>query len=267
MARVVELSSPKNPLVQRVKDAGSGDRPDEMVVEGARVVAEALDARCEILVAVIAERFASTEAGSGLRTRLESSAHQLAIAQDAVFERMSSLTTPQGVLALVHTPHWDEAALCGADSKHALIVVAAGVRDPGNLGAMLRATEAAGGTGFIALAGSADPFREKAVRGSSGSVLRLPVLRGLDVPALTSFASRHALRIAIADARAEMEYLDADLRGPVMLVLGSEGHGVPEELAAAADLRLRIPIQASVESLNVAVATGVLLFEARRQRR
>ncbi|MCC6783281.1 MAG: RNA methyltransferase [Planctomycetes bacterium] len=267
MARLVELSSPKNPLVARVKEAAAGDRPDEMVVEGARVVGEAIAADCEILVGVLAERFASSEAGAALRKGLEARAHQLAIAQDAVFERLSSLTTPQGVLALVRTPRCEERALCGADPARALIVVAAGVRDPGNLGAMLRATEAAGGTGFIAQKGSADPFREKAVRGSSGSVLRLPTLRGLDAPALRAFATRHGLCLAIADAHAPTEYLDADLRGPVMIALGSEGQGVPGELVDVADLRLRIPIQPSVESLNVAVATGVLLFEARRQRR
>lgn len=267
MPRILELSSPKNPLVQRVRDAAAGDLPHEMVVDGHKVVGEALAARHELLVAVVAERFASTDAGRAMRAELERVAQQLAIATDPVFAKMSSLTTPQGVLAILRTPRWDDAALCGAEPSKALVVAAAGVRDPGNLGAMLRATEAAGGTGFVSLAGSADPFRDKAVRGSAGSVLRLPTVHGRRVEQLVDFAKRHALRLVVADARAETDYLDADLRGPTLLALGSEGQGLPEELWAAAAARVRIPIAPSVESLNVAVATGVLLFEARRQRR
>jgi TrmH family RNA methyltransferase len=146
------------------------------------------------------------------------------------------------------------------------VVVAAGVGDPGNLGSILRAAEAAGATGCITLPGGADPFRDKAVRGSMGSIFRLPVLAGLDAVAVVDFARRNGLQVVAADGGAATAYTAADLRPPTLLVLGAEAAGVPEELRSAADLRVRIPLRSPVESLNVAVAAGVLLFEARRQR-
>jgi TrmH family RNA methyltransferase len=99
-----------------------------------------------------------------------------------------------------------------------------------------------------------------------GSVFRLPVLAGLDAAAVIDFARRHGLQVVAADGGAAVEYTQADLRVPTLLVLGAEAAGVPGELLAAADARVRIPLQSPVESLNVAVAAGVLLFEARRQR-
>ena len=267
MARHTEISSPKSPLIQRVRQAGTGERVGEMLVDGARLVGEAMASPHEILVAVLSERFAASDAGRELSAALETRAREIVLATDAAFQRVSSLTTPQGVLAVIRRPQWDDASLCGADASGALVVAAAGVRDPGNLGAMLRATEAAGGTGFLTSAGSADPYREKAVRGSAGSVLRLPTRHGLDDEALLAFARARRLQVVVAAGDGEIDYLDADLRGPTLFVLGSEGGGVPEGLRSAADVRVRIPIRATVESLNVAVATGVLLFEVRRQRR
>lgn len=267
MARTVHLSSTRSPHIQRVRDTAAGSEATEMVVDGARLVGEVLATPLRIELAVLAEGFAASEAGSRLQAELAARAGEIAIATEAVVERMSSLTTPQGVLVICQRPRWTASDLCGAQGSSALIVVAAGVRDPGNLGAMLRATEAAGGTGFVALRGSADPFRDKAVRGSSGSVLRVPTIAGMTEEQLCAFATERGLRIVTTDGQQGSDYLDADLRSPTLLVLGSEGHGVPDELVAAASARVRIPIRPPVESLNVAVATGVLLFEARRQRR
>jgi TrmH family RNA methyltransferase len=146
-------------------------------------------------------------------------------------------------------------------------VIAAGIRDPGNLGAVIRTAEAAGATGLAALVGGADPFRDKAVRAAAGSTFRLPVIGPAEPAAVLDGARRGRARILLAEANGELDYASADLRGPVALVLGSEGAGIPEPLRAAAQGSIRVPMAAPVDSLNVAVAAGVLLFEARRQRR
>ena len=99
-----------------------------------------------------------------------------------------------------------------------------------------------------------------------GSIFRLPVLHGLDAPAIVAFCQRHRLDLVVADGGGERAHTQVDLRKPMALVVGAEAAGVPGELLAAATVRTRIPLQAPVESLNVAVAAGVLLFEARRQR-
>lgn len=146
----------------------------------------------------------------------------------------------------------------------ALIVVAAGIKDPGNLGAVIRTAEAAGATGVICLAGGADPFRDKALRGASGSTFRLPVIAG--VSEAEALALLEGLHVVVAETGGEIDCWKADFGKPGALVIGNEGHGVPDAFRSVAAQRVRIPIAASVESLNVAVAAGVLLFEARRQR-
>jgi TrmH family RNA methyltransferase len=267
MPRPIDVTSPKNPIVHRFRDAAVGEIPGELVVDGNKLVEEALDARLEILAAAFSDKLLKARNGHDMKRRLEQRAAEVYVCSEGVIERMSSLSTPQGVIAIVRSPLSKPGDLLGADPSRALVVAAAGVRDPGNLGAMVRATEAAGGTGCIAMLGGADPFRDKAVRGSSGSVLRLPILTRIDGPALAAFAKEHGLQLLVADQRAEAEYLDADWTRPTVVALGNEGAGVPDEVRELADLAVRIPIQPTIDSLNVAVAAGVLLYEARRQRR
>ena len=267
MPRPIDVVSPKNPAVHRFRDVAAGEVPGETVVDGNLLVEDALAAGCELLAAAYSDRLLKARNGHDLKRRLEQRAEQVYSCSDDVLARMSSLTTHQGVIAVVRTPRWKPEQLLGEDASLALIVAAAGVRDPGNLGAMIRAAEAAGASGFVAMAGGADPYRDKAVRGSSGSVLRLPLWARTTGDELLPFAREHGLQLVVADAAAEDDYVDVDWRRATVVVLGNEGAGVPEALASAADRAVRIPICPPVDSLNVAVAAGVLLFEARRQRR
>ena len=139
------------------------------------------------------------------------------------------------------------------------------VQDPGNMGAVVRAAEAAGATGVIASGASADPFGWKALRGAMGSTFRLPVLRVPDVEEVLRACRGHGLRI-IATALRGTPVTEVALDGACAVLLGAEGTGLPHALVDAADTRLTIPMQAPVESLNVAVAAGIILYEARRQR-
>lgn len=256
-----EIASTKNPAVSRFRAAAAGELPGVVFAEGARLVAEGIAAGLAVLEAAVSPRLQD----ASLRERLAGSGAALLECTDDVLQRMSALTTHQGVIALFRQPQWQETDLLRADLSP-LVVVAAGVRDPGNLGALLRTAEAAGATGMVTLHGGADPFRDKAVRGSMGSVFRLPVLPGLPPTAVVDFARRHKLQLVVADGGGDRDYTLCELRRPTALVLGAEAAGVPAELVRAAAVRVRIPIAPTVESLNVAVAAGVLLFEARRQR-
>lgn len=272
--RSKQITSPKNPFVQRCRAAAQGDEEGALFAEGVRLCREGVDAGFPVLAAALSPRCTDED----LRERLGAAANELYECSDEVLGKLSALETHQGVAVLFARRAWEPADLLrGAPSGGgaggglargaALVVVAAGVRDPGNLGALLRTAEAAGATGLLALRGGADPFREKAVRGSMGSVFRLPVLAGHTEHAVVRFAEAHGLALVTADGSGEVDYTECDLRRPTALVLGAEAAGVPEALLAAAAARVRIPLQAPVESLNVSVAAGVLLFEARRQRR
>ncbi len=255
------ITSAKNPLVQRFRAAAAGELDGVMLAEGVRLVGEAIGARVPVLEAVVSPRLHD----AALRARLQEVAASFVECSDDVLEALSAVETPQGVAVLLRRPVAGDADLLRGDVAP-LVVVAAGVRDPGTLGSVLRTAEAAGATGCVTLRGGADPFRDKAVRGSMGSVFRLPVRHGLDADAAIAFVQRHRLQLVVADGGGDRRHADVDLRQPLALVVGAEAGGVPAPLLAAADVRVRIPLRAPVESLNVAVAAGVLLFEARRQR-
>jgi RNA methyltransferase, TrmH family len=144
-----------------------------------------------------------------------------------------------------------------------LIVIAAGLQDPGNLGTLVRSAEAFGATGMILLPGTVSLANPKTLRASSGSAFRLPVVA---MPAEDAFAALREAGVQICAAVARGGASVVDLRGPWALLLGNEGSGLPDEWLAQADTRLTIPYPGAVESLNAAVAGSVLLYEAMRQR-
>lgn len=256
-----EISSAKNPAVQRFRDAAEGKLEGVLLAEGVRLVREAVAAGMRIVEVAVSPRFTDADLLQELQQRAES----FLDCSDDTLARLSALDTPQGVAALVAKPTVAEADLLRGDLSP-LVVIAAGVRDPGNLGSVLRTAEAAGATGCVTMKGGADPFRDKAVRGSMGSIFRLPVLHGLDADSIVAFARRHRLQLVVADGGGELAHTAAGLNKPTALVVGAEAAGVPPALLAAADVRVRIVLREPVDSLNVAVAAGVLLFEARRQR-
>jgi TrmH family RNA methyltransferase len=148
----------------------------------------------------------------------------------------------------------------------ALIVAALDVQDPGNLGALVRTAEAAGGTGVLALGSAADPLGWKALRASMGSAFRVPTARRRDVAATLDAVRRRGLRLVALAPHDGVAPSAVDLAAPTCLLLGGEGAGLAEDLVAAADVRLRLPMRPPVESLNVAVAGALALYAAAAQR-
>ena len=174
--------------------------------------------------------------------------------------------TPQPVAALVEPPDWTWAHLLGRhDGTAPLIVALAGLQDPGNLGTIVRSAEAFGASGVLCLSGTVSAWNPKAVRASAGSVFRVPNLAASDAEALAQLREAGVHVIATTVHGAPPADL-VDLGGPVALLIGNEGNGVPANLAMHADGTITIPCPGRVESLNAAVATSVLLYEASRQR-
>jgi TrmH family RNA methyltransferase len=178
--------------------------------------------------------------------------------------------TPQPVAALVEPPDWiwRDILECGVDDSNQappLIIVLAGLQDPGNLGAIVRSAEAFGASGIVCLPGTVSAWNPKAVRASAGSVFRVPLL---NVSAKEAFVHLREARVKVlTTALRDAELADhADLVGPVAFLIGNEGNGVPDELAAQAGSAVTIPCPGPVESLNASVAASVLLYEASRQR-
>jgi len=141
-----------------------------------------------------------------------------------------------------------------------------GINNPVNVGAILRAAEAAGATGVIATKATADPFSPKALRGAMGSAFRLPIWTAADYANVIDWCRNAEVKTFAADVNASMSHIEADWTGPSGIVLGPESAGLTAEEIQAAGQAIKIPMQKSVQSLNVSVAAGVILYEAARQR-
>jgi TrmH family RNA methyltransferase len=260
VVRTELLTSPANPLLKEIRRAvarGGLTREGYCVAETFHLLEEALRSDCEVGAVVAAESAMPAVEARVLRLP----GLRLIVLADGLFQAVSGTESAQGVMALVRPPMWTVDRLFGGT---ALVVVLDGVQDPGNAGAILRASEAFGTSGVIFLKGSVSPHNPKAVRASAGSVFRVPLVTGLDAAPALAALEQHRLDVYAGMPSGSKDLGEADLTRPCALIIGSEGGGVSEQLRAGA-IGLRIPV-ASVESLNAAMSAGILLYEARRQR-
>lgn len=254
------LTSTQNPLLKEVRKAilrGSLTDDGYCVAESFHLLEEALRSEVPLGTILVAKSVRET-----VERHVKGLARvRLTVVEDHTFARVSSTGTSQGVIALVRPPSWTIEHLFRGQT---LLVVLDGLQDPGNAGAILRAAEAFGASGAMFLKGAVSPYNPKAVRASAGSVFRLPLVTGLDADVARASFEQHRLDVYAAAPAGGLLLSAADLTRRFAVIIGSEGRGVSAKLrSAAADLR--IPTS-GVESLNAALAAGILFYEARRQR-
>jgi RNA methyltransferase, TrmH family len=259
-----KVTSRQNPLVKRFRTVRQGRERHLIFIEGVRLVEEVLRAEIRIETVAYTEQLQASERGERLYEQLKKLPCRGAVVTDNVMAAISDVETPQGVAAIAHLPY---ASLDDAiRSKSALIVVAHQLQDPGNLGTIIRTAEAAGADSVIVTHGTVDPFNLKALRASMGSAFRLPLISNVRLPELVDFCRKNGLKLIAAEAEGGRPYSDFDWKTPVAVLLGQEASGLDKSAAALVDERLSIPMLAGVESLNVATAAAVLLYEAARQK-
>jgi TrmH family RNA methyltransferase len=235
------------------------------LIEGPTLVIDALDAGLAVESAYV-DASTDSAAVTAAVDRLDRAGVGVFEVADGVLARLGGAVTPQGIAAVVGLPATSVEEVLGAEEAAGLVVVLAGVADPGNAGTLVRTAEAAGAGAVVFAGEAADPFSPKVVRSSAGSVFRVPIAVEPDAGLALKRAASLGLRLVGLAPGAGSAWHDADLGGPVALVLGNEAHGLPDSLAAAVDEWVTIPMAGRVESLNVATAGAVVLFEAARQR-
>lgn len=264
MARTESITSSGNPLIKDVRKAvarGGLTEQGWCVAETFHLLEEALRSDCEVKTVLAAE-----SVRSAAETHVKRLAGiKVAVVPDALLREISGTESSQGVIALVKPPEWKLEQLFRGRT---LIVLLDGLQDPGNAGTIVRAAEAFGATGVIFLKGTVSPYNPKVLRAAAGSLFRMPFLHGVD-PALARAALRQNrvelyAAVPARDGEPARALTQIDLTAKCGLVIGNEAHGVGGELRSAA-LDISIPT-IRVESLNAAVAAGILLYEARRQR-
>lgn len=267
------ITSRQNAVVKRFRElarqAGSA-HDGGVLLEGEHLLYEALVCGVPVEVAAFSDRHVNGSSGSPLAqlaADVKTRGGRVLSVSDQVLAAISPVPHPSGVVAIAQSRPADlRAAFAPAAAAPPLVAVLAGLQDPGNVGAIVRTAAAFGATGIVTTEGSADPFGWKALRGAMGGTFRLPVAARGTLADVTAAARDANVRVIAAVPRGGTPLPHLDLRQPTAIVLGGEGAGLSEATVRGADQTVTIPMRAPVESLNVAVAAALMLYEASRQR-
>ena len=253
------ITSSANKKFKHARRVREGREDGLIFVEGERLAEECV--RSGLVIEACFHQVEPTPRTQALLGKLSTTLHPT---DDELMRELADTVNTQGIILIAHRPVSQLAdVFCG---EAPLIVAIDRGQDPGNFGTLVRTAEAAGARGLIALPGAADAFSPKALRSSMGSAFRLPILNLTDDEMLAA-CQQHGISPVIATGEARIDHYDYDWKKPTLLLLGNEARGVSPELMARCRNCVRIPLHGGVESLNVAAAGAIMLFEAVRQRR
>lgn len=244
-------------IIQLNKKAGARRKLRAFVVEGVRMFRETPAALIERVY--LSESFYETS----LRVLSDRNIQNYEVVADHVFSHVCDTDTPQGILAIVRMPEYSfEDLLQGARTR---LLVLEDIQDPGNLGTMFRTGEGAGVTGIIMSRETVDLFHPKTVRATMGSIYRVPFYISQDLKETVGRLHQAGVHTYAACLKGKQAYDELDYRGATAFLIGNEGNGLRAETAELADTCLKIPMEGQLESLNAAMAAGILMYEAHRQ--
>lgn len=262
----MKITSRDNSLLRRARAVRDGKIRESIFIEGLRLCEEALRSNLQIEAVIYSEQIANKDRAVKLIRHLESVAEKSASVSEKLLESISYTKTPQGIVALASRPSITVGEFETGQNGNPLLVIVHQINNPVNIGAILRAAEAAGATGVITTPGTTDPFSPKSLRGAMGSAFRLPIWPEVEFQSAILWCQINNVETLCADVNATNSYTQVDWRKPSALILGPESAGLSRDEIALTDGSVRIPMKGATESLNVAVAAGIILFEASRQR-
>ncbi|QQS33063.1 MAG: RNA methyltransferase [Acidobacteriota bacterium] len=259
----IRIASRDNQRLVRIRKILAAKLPDSILIEGRRLVEEAIKNRLEIEEVYVSDAFAAGR--PEILDTIDSPAYLLS---EKLFASISDTKKPQGIIAISKRPasmvrleHLFD-SIGGTE----LVLMLENVRDPANVGSVLRAAKAAGVSAVLLTETSADPFSPKALRASMGAAFGIPIYPNLAIGDVMKAAKVKGYRAAAAAGKGNTYHWDVDWSVPTLLMLGSEGDGLSRAALDDADITVTIPMQNDVESLNLAVSCGVIVFEAFRQK-
>jgi TrmH family RNA methyltransferase len=263
------ITSRDNALARRARRARDGKLPNLICIEGLRLCEEAQRAALIIEDLIVTEKLLRDQRGANLyQELLRNKAVRITLFSESVFASISDTKTPQGIIALARRPQTTDEHVLESSSAEVspLIVILNRVNNPSNAGAILRTAEAAGATSVIATLGTTDLFSPKALRGAMGSSFRLPIWDKASFAEALSWCAARGINTIGTDLGSRKAHTEINWCKGCALVVGAEASGLPDVELARVDETIAIPMRAPVESLNVAVAAAIILYEAARQR-
>ena len=230
------------------------DKLGMYLIEGENLLEEAVKNGAEIKTVLARQDYGGSFYGSD---------DKVFYLSDRLFDRLSQTETSQGVIAAVKKPEFSQEEFTDKNDCSNYVVLDR-LQDPGNIGTIIRTADAAGYGLIIAMKGTADVFSPKAVRAATGSLFRMPVVFMDSVDELMEFTRAAGKKLVATCFDTDRYYYDENLKGNIALIIGNEGSGISRELIECSDMKIKIPMHGSIESLNASVAAGILMYEAVR---
>jgi TrmH family RNA methyltransferase len=262
----MKITSRDNSLLRQARAVRDG-RIDELIfVEGLRLCVEALQSRLQLEAVIASEELIRKERAAEAFAEISRASQRVATVSEKLLESISYTKTPQGIVVLARRPDASRERIEASLNAGSLLVVLHQINNPVNVGAILRTAEAAGATGIITTKNTSDPFSPKSLRGAMGSAFRLPIWRDADFSEAVELCRQRAVTLVGTAAHAKTIHTAFAWTRATALVLGPESTGLTADELTFTDETVSIPMHGAVESLNVSVAAGILLYEATRQR-
>ena len=258
---ITSINNPKIRLVRGLLTKKSErNKNRQFAIEGVRLCEEALSARWRPDLVLFSAGL--SDRGKHLITEFEQLGVEIELVSDNLFKSLSDTETPQGILGVC-----PQQKIPFPKSPH-FVLICDGIRDPGNMGTILRSAAAAGTQAVITTPGTTDPFAPKVVRAGMGAHFHIPILNLTweEITSLTNSDPVHPINLFVAESNGGTPYWQQPLTGPVGLIIGGEANGPSQQAFKAASGKIFIPMEPTIESLNAAIAASILLFEVARQR-
>ncbi len=267
------ITSHENPIIKKaagLRQRKAREKEGLYLIEGIHLCGEALGIVERIEFLFVRESQWEEKSDGELREivrQFEEKGVKTAVASDKIFDKLADTETPQGLVAVIRRRDWDPESFFAADKRggHGNLLVLDRIQDPGNAGTLLRTAEAAGFQGVLAVKGTTDLYSPKVVRAAAGSLFRLPILFTENAGGTAGLLHSRGKRIVAATPYCDSFHFQERLDRNVALIVGNEAGGISEAFLQAADSRVKIPMCEPVESLNAAVAAGILMYESLRQ--
>lgn len=241
------------------------DQTGQFIAEGIRLIEEVIDSGWETECLFLTEKGLKGGRAAALVDCLLSRHCRIIKVPDVIFDKIASTENSQGVLAVVKKQIIDFSNVLNS-KKDPLIVILDSIQDPGNLGSIIRTVDAADWTVVLLTEGCVDVYSEKVVRASMGSLFHVPVIEKCKRDEIFDILREKGIDVLATSLEHSQSYLQTDFSKPLAVIFGNEGNGVSQEMIARADASIHIPLVGKAESLNVAAAAAIILYEAVRQR-
>ncbi|MGF6375289.1 TrmH family RNA methyltransferase [Clostridiales Family XIII bacterium PM5-7] len=251
-----QISSKDNRIFkecQKLAQKKYRDQEGKYLIEGPNLISEALEHQGDILYVILREG-----------TSMVATALETYVMSQGLFDKLAQTETSQGMLGVVKKPETTLEDLAKIDQHHGNYIVMDRLQDPGNIGTIIRTAEGAGYAAVVVVKGTADVYSPKVIRAAAGSVFRIPIVQVEDNRELLQLVTQMKKRMVVTCLDTDKHYFDEDLTKDIALVIGNEGNGISKELLECAEIKVKIPMNGKLESLNASVAAGILMYEAMR---